>query len=225
MRKNIVAAVVGCLLLITAPVPAQEHRLLEIDGFGLKWGEPVLGRGATVTYGLVTTSRQFPEAINCKRMTALAGLLSQQALARDGFDATLRSAFAMWSEVANLAFREAGPGESPDILIGTQGDPRGIAYTNVRFDAERTAGDIAPMSRASICLNPRVAWTFTEDGDNESYALHLVLAHEIGHAIGLDHPGPTGELMAYRYQEELAGLAPGDVAGAMELYGPAAPSR
>ena len=48
-----------------------------------------------------------------------------------------------------------------------------------------------------------------------------VLAHEIGHAIGLDHPGATGALMAFSNQGDIDHLMPGDIAGAAALYGPA----
>ena len=48
-----------------------------------------------------------------------------------------------------------------------------------------------------------------------------MIAHEIGHAIGLDHPGPTGALMGYSNQGDIDRLMPGDVEGAVALYGPA----
>ena len=48
-----------------------------------------------------------------------------------------------------------------------------------------------------------------------------MLAHEIGHVIGLDHPGPTGALMGYRDQGDVDRLMAGDIAGSVALYGPA----
>jgi Matrixin len=109
---------------------------------------------------------------------------------------------------------------TPDILIGAQAVPRRIAFANVWHDAEAAAGAIAPLTRATICLNPLIPW---EIGPVPvalgGLDLRVALAHEIGHAIGLDHPGPSGTLMGYRTQPELDGLMPGDVAGARALYG------
>jgi hypothetical protein len=44
--------------------------------------------------------------------------------------------------------------------------------------------------------------------------------HEIGHAIGLDHPGIPEALMDFRYREAFSSLQAGDRAGAKALYGP-----
>ena len=52
------------------------------------------------------------------------------------------------------------------------------------------------------------------------YDLRYTIAHEIGHAIGLDHPSAAGELMSYRYDERRQGLQPGDTKGVVLLYGP-----
>jgi hypothetical protein len=129
-------------------------------------------------------------------------------------------AFAMWSREADLSFRPAAAGEAPDILIGAEGAPLRVAFANVwHGEAE---GGMAPLERATICLNPLVAWS---DGEGPAPAgaldLRTVLAHEIGHAIGLDHPGAEGALMGFSNQGDFDHLMPGDIAGAVALYGPA----
>lgn len=58
-----------------------------------------------------------------------------------------------------------------------------------------------------------------ESGRLSHYDLRYALAHEIGHTIGLDHPGPSGQLMSFRYEERFHGLQPKDVAGLAALYG------
>jgi predicted Zn-dependent protease len=44
--------------------------------------------------------------------------------------------------------------------------------------------------------------------------------HEIGHALGLDHPEQRSQLMHFKYDESRTGLQAGDIAGAVKLYGP-----
>ena len=57
------------------------------------------------------------------------------------------------------------------------------------------------------------------DGDIDVYDMRYTLVHEIGHAIGLDHPGPSGQVMSFRYTENFSGLQPGDFHGVRLLYG------
>jgi hypothetical protein len=76
-----------------------------------------------------------------------------------------------------------------------------------------------PISKALVCLNPLKRWKIGFDGDLKTYDLRYTLAHEIGHAIGLDHPSGGGQIMGYRYEERFRSLQPGDVRGAVLLYG------
>jgi len=62
-------------------------------------------------------------------------------------------------------------------------------------------------------------WEPGLDGKVETLSVRQVTTHEIGHTIGLDHPGGSGQLMGYRYSEEVPGLRAGDVEGASKLHG------
>jgi hypothetical protein len=69
------------------------------------------------------------------------------------------------------------------------------------------------IEKALICINPRQAWKAGFDGNLAVYDLRYTIAHEIGHAIGLDHPGPSGQVMSYGYHEEFRTLQARDVDG------------
>jgi len=212
-------AALGLLALcVAAPAGAAGFRLLRLDGAGLKWGDTRLGTGAEVTWGFATGDAAFPDAINCKRLAPIAGLGPVWGGDPERLTRIAAGAFAMWSRAADLDFRPAAPGEVPDILIGAEGVPEDVAFANV-WHGPASRG-VAPLTRATICLNPEQAWS-AGPGPAPEGALDLetVLAHEIGHAIGLDHPGAKGALMGYSNQGSIDHLMPGDVAGAVALYG------
>jgi hypothetical protein len=210
---------ISTMLVLCAPAAlGQDFRLLAIDGHRMKWGAPELGTGADVTYGFATRDQSFPGAVNCGEIAPMH-LLS--AAWRDDprrLDIVAAEAFAMWSDAADIRFRPAAADDVPDILIGVQAIPRRIAFANVWFDTDAAENGVSPLTRATICFNPALGWGLGDEApDRATYDFGKVLAHEIGHAIGLDHPGPTGSLMGYR--GDIDALMPGDIAGVTALYG------
>jgi len=71
-----------------------------------------------------------------------------------------------------------------------------------------------------LLLNPKEPWKIGFDGNLGVYDLRYTFMHEIGHAIGLDHPGSSGAIMGFRYDEQVRELQPSDIAAAQLLYGP-----
>lgn len=198
---------------------AGDYRLLRLDDVGLKWDTAVPGTPATVSYGFATRRTAFPDAINCRDLAPLDQSSPVWGGGRGRFPEIVAQAFAMWSRVAAIVFHPVVTGETPDILIGAEGTRQKIAFTNVWHADPAPGAHMASLTSATICLNPGAAWG--EPGP-DGLDVRTVLAHEIGHAIGLDHPGPTGALMGYSNQGGLAGLMPGDIAGSVALYGPSA---
>jgi hypothetical protein len=217
----IVALIVAVFLPLSLPLLAADkqdgYRLLELDGYLLKWGEQRLGMGARVTYAFADGTLQFDDARNCGVLAPIKALSTKdlpfETLARE-----TAAAFRMWERAANLSFQRVTDARDADIILGAQGQPRRRAFANVTV-APHEKGDLRAIDQALVCLNPQQKWKVGFGGDTESYDIRYTLIHEIGHAIGLDHPGPSGQVMGFRYTENFPGLQPGDLRGIQRLYG------
>jgi hypothetical protein len=192
--------------------------LLDLENQTVKWQSPRMGVGAAVTYAFATESVDTPGARNCAKLVPPEKAYAPSHITEEQFRHEAAEAFRMWEGVANITFRETRDAGAADILIGAQGEPQGRAFTNVALKGS-TAGQ-KTIERSLICLNPRQSWKVGFDGRLDVYDIRYTIAHEIGHAIGLDHPSAAGELMSYRYDERQKGLQPGDTKGVVLLYGP-----
>jgi hypothetical protein len=117
-----------------------------------------------------------------------------------------------------LQHRGASSRAKPGVLIGAEADPVGYAYADVKY-MKGGAGATRQIDRSLICFNPLKRWKVGFDGNLAVYDLRYTIAHEIGHAIGLDHPEPHGQLMSMDYLEIFRSLQAGDVSGAVRFYG------
>lgn len=199
-----------------------EFRLLELGGRKVRWTVPAGGVPARISYAFITEPMQFPGARNCDAMLPPDAAIEPSRISFADFRREVRAAFAAWEEAANITFVETSAIADAGILIGADAKARGRAFTNValRDEAAREhANELGAIRQSLICLNPQRPWKIGFDGNLDVYDVRFTVTHEIGHAIGLDHPGPEGQLMSFRYVEKGQGLKPGDVAGAVALYG------
>lgn len=220
--------VLGAALLAAPPSSwaSDGYRPLHIGGVGVRWprvaatpaGTGASGGRTVLSYALAEDEIEFAGAINCSRIKAPRRIAAALGPGVHGMETLVAEAFARWQRVADIVFVRAAPGTSADIVIGEQSEPTGVAFTNVMLGSGWTDGR-RHIARSQICLNPERRWKIGFDGDLTSYDLLYALTHEIGHAIGLDHPSPRGHLMSFRYDERVAELSAGDVQGAVALYG------
>jgi hypothetical protein len=214
--------VITVLLSSASPLLAGErdtaYRLLQLDGYKVKWGEQTLGAGASISYAFARKATRFQNARNCSHMAPITAL-STPSLPMEVLERETAAAFRTWERTANLSFHRVDDARNADIVIGTQGRPVGRAFANVAY-APGPQGNVRRIEQALVCLNPEREWKVGFDGDTNVYDIRYTLVHEIGHAIGLDHPGPDGQVMGFRYTEVFTDLQPGDVRGIRQLYGP-----
>ncbi len=209
-------------LVFSLPSDAEEggYRLLELDGYKVKWGDRRLGVGASVSYAFATEMLRFDGARNCSELAPVEALLGE-SLSLETLTREAAAAFRVWERAAGLSFHEVDDVHDADIVIGAQGQPRGRAFANVSYAQESEEG-VRTIDQALVCFNPDHKWKVGFNGDEDIYDIRYTLIHEIGHAIGLDHPGPSGQVMAFRYTEAFDDLQPGDLRGVRLLYGRAA---
>jgi hypothetical protein len=215
------------LLVAGNPASAETYRLLELEGRdAVRWRMPAEGAPAKITYAFLAAPASFEGARNCGGMLPPGTALGPSHIREDDFRREVRAAFTVWEQAANIVFEETSSTADAGILIGADAKPRGRAFTNVALatseprssdsSGNRGVGDIR---QSLICLNPHQPWKIGFDGNLDIYDLRFTMTHEIGHAIGLDHPGPEGQLMSFRYVEKSRDLQPGDIDGAAALYG------
>ena len=211
-----------CLIASFVPTAASSgddaFQLLKIDGYNGKWGSTELGTGAVVSYAFVHAPLHFAEAGNCRHLVPMDELAKRSGISRTELRDEATAAFRVWENAANISFIPADDPDQADILIGAQGQPAGRAFANVEFQAGSDNG-VKSIDQARVCLNPEQPWKVGFDGDKDVYDIRYTLIHEIGHVIGLDHPGPSGQVMSFRYTERYQDLQPGDLRGVERLYG------
>lgn len=241
MLGRFAAATLFLAVTMSTLCAAADHRLLVLEGSWVKWGQPRWGAGATVTYAFASKSKTSPGARNCASLRPFDEFVKKTGLPERQVESEAEAAFAAWARVTGLSFAATKDAANADIVIGAQGNPAGRAFTNVELEAgpvaeapaaERgftfSAEPLSPggkpeglrqIGKALICFNPLAKWKIGFDGNLDIYDFRYTLTHEIGHSIGLDHPGVAGALMDFRYDEKQNSLTKGDIDAAQRLYG------
>ena len=191
-------------------------RILELDGKPVRWPGNSAGP-PSITYAFVEKDSHFQGAKNCGSMQSPDSLLKTSRIDRAKFEGEVRAAFDMWERAAGLVFSEIPNPANAGILIGAQLEGEGHAFANVDYRAG--AGKERLIEKSLICLNPDLRWKVGFGGSLSVYDIRYTIAHEIGHAIGLDHPASSNQLMSFTYGERFRDLQEGDVEGAVRIYG------
>lgn len=179
-----------------------------------KWGDSTIGTGATITWSIM------PSSTDCSFEGA--GLVcSDLTFMPTGWKAEIEDAFSAWSAVANISFIEVVDGGEALNSSGSSGDIRLGGHSFDGSGGTLAHGYYPPgngnTAAGDIHFDTAETWKIGFGGTG--FDIFQVAAHEIGHAIGLDHTGVANSLMNPSYTENFRGLQADDIAGAQYLYG------
>ncbi len=241
--------VLSVLAIVSFVCSAEAGTLLRVEGRMIRWAPETLGATTVITYSIlnspytVHSDKNILSPSNCARMHAFRDIVSSSpAVAEEKAKEELEAAFHAWENVANITFVEFSNPSLANIVIGAADDPGGRAFAKLKlhqregshpgYDGARQARAAALAIRkragrhfcrsyhqAYVCLNPKSKWKASFDGNLDVYDLRHTFTHEVGHAIGLDHPDSSGAVMAFRYDERVRESQPSDIDGVQKLYG------
>lgn len=199
---------------------AEEFRLLRVDERLVRWTPAPGSTPLALTYAIADRTVPGGSFGTCESVGSPGPMLTGSGLTMTDLEMALRRAMMLWQRDVNVNFVPAQSAAEAQIVVGAAAPARGIAFTDLNLvSASQSPAGTRTIIRSVICLNPEKLWKVDLDTRIDRFELETVLAHELGHVLGLDHPSAQGHVMSFRYSESNRGLTDGDRNGAIRLYG------
>lgn len=198
---------------LTAPMAASAY-VLGPTSPG-KWGSPVFGTGATVTWSLMPTGTSCTQEFAGCTITSFADFMPV------GWQAAVQAAFDAWSAVADLTFIQVADDGAAFNTATTSGDIRIGLHAFDGPGGTLAHGYYPPNNGLTAAgdIHFDIAELWKVGFGGPGFDIFQVLAHELGHALGLAHTGVPSSLMNPFYTEAFSGPQADDIAGMQFIYG------
>lgn len=175
-----------------------------------------MGTGANITYSFMPTGTSCASAefVGCT-ITALSTFMPA------GFQAEIVAALSAWSAVANLTFIEVADDGAAFNANTNSGDLRFGGHVFDGAGGTLAHGFFPPVNGKTAAgdMHFDTAETWNIGFGGPGFSIFQVTAHEVGHALGLDHTGVANSLMNPFYSEAFSGPQADDIAGMQAIYG------
>jgi len=165
----------------------------------------------------------MPSGPSCAAEGACTTIAALATFMPGGYQAAIQAAFAAWSAIANLTFVQVGDDGADFNGATASGD---IRFGGRDFDGAfgtLAHGFFPPANGFSAAgdIHFDIAELWKIGFGGPGFDIFQIAAHEIGHALGLDHSAVAGSLMNPSYTEAFFGPQADDIAGMQSIYGPA----